>query len=149
MRDLQQLAESFKTKYERFITGCDAIELDEHWDKEADGEMDVYYENELLTVILRLIAADGRIGEAEIRYLNDAFGFDCDREFLDAVLENAGDTLEDFFENDFKPSVARLAKVNEKLAEAYKELFFLLCEIIAASDGVAEEEKALLKTLTL
>lgn len=144
MNDLQTLTESFKTKYESFITGCDSIELDEKWDKEANGEMDVYYENELISVILSLIAADREISGAEVRALNENFGFSCTAETLRLIYENCGEEIESYFDLRFVEGYETLRQISGKLADAYRELFDLICDIIAESDGAisdAELEK--------
>ena len=150
MKDLSILTDSFKLKYEKFILGCDSIELDESWDKEANGEMDVFYENEILSVILSLIIADGTIGEAEVRYLNDNFGLSYSVEQLKTVYIALGDEIDAFFERYFKAGYQMLQGIHEKLATAYKELFELICQIIVESDGrVSEEEKQGIAGLTL
>lgn len=147
--DLKKLTESFRTKYESFITGCDSVEFDTVWDKAENGEMDVFFENELLSVILSLIISDGKISDAEVRYLNDSFGFSYTVDELKEVYENLGEEIENYFEENFKSGYAMLRGINDKLADAYKELFSMICEIIACSDGVSEEEKAMLAELTL
>ncbi len=150
MDRLQILTESFKTKYESFLAGCDSLELDDKWNKAEYGEMDVFYENELLSVALSLIAADGRIGDGEVRFLNESFGFACTEETLRGVFDTLGDEIDGYFDAHFKAGYAMLKGVNGKLAAAYKELFGLLCEIISASDGViGDEEKEKLALLVL
>lgn len=150
MKDLSILTDSFKLKYEKFILGCDSIELNESWDKEANGEMDVFYENEILSVILSLIIADGTISEAEVRYLNDNFGLSYSVEQLKTVYTALGDEIDAFFERYFKAGYQMLQGIHEKLATAYKELFELICQIIVESDGrVSEEEKQVIAGLTL
>ena len=79
MKRIDMLTEEFKTKYERFLIGCDALEDLNLWDKEEHGEMDVFYQNDLVSVILRLIVADGEISEKEAVYLNKNFGFEIGR----------------------------------------------------------------------
>ena len=150
MKDLSILTDSFKLKYEKFILGCDSIELDESWGKDANGEMDVFYENEILSVILSLIIADGTISEAEVRYLNDNFGLSYSVEQLKTVYTALGDEIDAFFERYFKAGYQMLQGIHEKLATAYKELFELICQIIVESDGrVSEEEKQVIAGLTL
>ena len=150
MKDLSILTDCFKLKYEKFILGCDSIELDESWNKEANGEMDVFYENEILSVILSLIIADGTISEAEVRYLNDNFGLSYSVEQLKTVYTALGDEIDAFFERYFKAGYQMLQGIHEKLATAYKELFELICQIIVESDGrVSEEEKQVIAGLTL
>ena len=150
MKDLHLLTESFKTKYESFITGCDSIELDEVWDKTEYGEMDVFYENELLSVILSLIIADGKISDEEVKYLNDNFGFSYTVDELKNVYLNCGEEIENYFESNFQAGYEKIKTINGKLAAAYKELFELICQIISESDGVvSEEEKQAIAELKL
>ena len=150
MKTLDLLTESFKTKYESFLTGCDSIELDDVWDKDANGEMDVFYSNDLICVILSLIMADRNVSDEEVRYLNENFGFSYTVEELKNVYLNCGEEIGHYFETNFKDGYALLKRMNEKLAAAYRELFHLICEIIAASDGmVSDEEKRMIAGLTL
>lgn len=150
MKDLHLLTESFKTKYESFITGCDSIELDEVWDKTEYGEMDVFYENELLSVILSLIIADGKISDEEVKYLNDNFGFSYTVDELKNAYLNCGEEIENYFESNFQAGYEKIKTINGKLAAAYKELFELICQIISESDGVvSEEEKQAIAELKL
>lgn len=150
MKDLHLLTESFKTKYESFITGCDSIELDEVWDKTEYGEMDVFYENELLSVILSLIIADGKISDEEVKYLNDNFGFSYTVDELKNAYLNCGEEIENYFESNFQAGYEKIKTINGKLAAAYKELFELICQIISESDGVVSEgEKQAIAELKL
>lgn len=150
MKDLHLLTESFKTKYDSFITGCDSIELDEVWDKTEYGEMDGFYENELLSVILSLIITDGKISDEEVKYLNDNFGFSYTVDELKNVYLNCGEEIENYFESNFKAGYEKIKTINGKLAAAYKELLALICQIISESDGVvSEEEKQTIAELKL
>ncbi len=135
MKNVDALAEEFRFKYERFILGCDNQEDMDAWDKEALGEMDVYYENELLGVILRLIVADGKISDRESDYLNRCFGYEQTPEMLSEVYENCRERYVRPIEEDFAESCRRLEAVSAKLAAAYRELLSLICEILIESDG--------------
>ena len=136
MKDLSAMTEEFRAKYERFILGCDALEELESWDRDALGEMDVYYENELLGMILRLIVADGKISAREADSLNECFGFSQTPETLSEVYENCRERYERPIEDDFTESFRLLAAENEKLADAYRELLSLICDILIESDGM-------------
>ncbi len=150
MNYLDRLTDSFKTKYERFLIGCDSVEMDDVWDKSEYGEMDVYYENELITEILSVIVSDGVIGNTEVSFINRNFGFSCTEEDLRALYKNCGDEIDAYFESHFKAGYALLRRMNEKLAAAYAELFELIKEIITESDGVVNEaEKRKLAALAL
>ena len=63
MNNAARYIDSFKMKHEAFLVGCDAIEEMGLWNKEAYGEMDVFYSNDLVIVIIRLIATDGKISQ--------------------------------------------------------------------------------------
>ena len=52
MKNVEMYIDSFKMKYELFLIGCDSIEEMGLWDKKALGEMDVFYSNDLTSVII-------------------------------------------------------------------------------------------------
>ncbi len=150
--NIDALTESFKMKYEKFIIGCDAQEELAEWDTECNGEMDVYYENDLVGIILTLVVADGAISQKEVDYLNRCFGFDYTVETLEEVYKTCSSELDDLFCNRFSEGVEQLRGINEKLADAYVELVDIACDIIIASDDViatseTEAAKALKATL--
>ena len=136
MNNVAQYTESFKMKYESFQTGCDSIEEMGLWDKEAYGEMDVFYANDLASVIIRLIAVDGKITQREVDYLNETFDFSFTHEELCEVYSNCCDDIGHAFDESFENGITHMRKINAKLADAYKELLALVCEIIIKSDGV-------------
>ena len=43
MEQLKNYSESFKFKFEKFLTGCDSIEEMGLWNLDENGEMDAYY----------------------------------------------------------------------------------------------------------
>lgn len=141
MKNVEMYIDSFKIKYESFLTGCDSIEEMELWDKEALGEMDAFYANDLTSVIIRLIASDGKITHKEVEYLNKTFGFDYSLQELKYVYESSKDSLEHSFDENFENGISYMRKINAKLADAYKELLCLICEIIINSDGVIAQEE--------
>lgn len=136
MSNLEKYTQSFRMKYESFLTGCDAMEELGLWDKENLGEMEGYYVNDMVSVIIRLIATDGRITDKEVTYLNETFGFEYTVEELIAVYENCQEDLGRAFDENFENGIARMRRINEKLADAYKVLLALICQIIIESDGV-------------
>ena len=138
----EALAQEFRIKYELFLNGCDSVEEQGLWDKEEDGEMDAFYQNDLVSVILRLIAADGVVSQRETEYLNDTFGFSYDKRELEEVLACCGEEIGKSFDPQFKNGVSRLREINGKLAGAYAELLELICDIIAESDGMVTIEEA-------
>lgn len=140
--------DSFKMKHESFLIGCDSIEEMGLWDKDTLGEMDVFYTNDLTSVIIRLIATDGKITQKEVDFLNEAFDFEYTLDELIDVYNSCKDDIGHAFDENFENGITYMRKINAKLADAYKELLSLICEIIIASDGViAESEIAEVKRL--
>ena len=141
MKRIDLLTEEFKTKYERFLIGCDALEDLNLWDKDEHGEMDVFYQNDLVSVILRLIAVDGKISRKEAEYLNKSFGFDYTASELADIYENCEEEISHSFDEQFENGVTYMRSINEKLADMYKELLGLICDIIIESDDVIASEE--------
>lgn len=136
MNELQHYVDSFQAQYDAFRTGCDALEEQGVWSTELRGEMDAFYTNELVSVIIRLIAADGTITCREVEYLNKTFGFDYSLEALIAVYENCKEEIDRAFDEQFENGITHMRTINQKLADTYKELLRLVCRILIASDGV-------------
>lgn len=148
MKNVEIYIDSFKMKHESFLIGCDSIEEMGLWDKEALGEMDVFYSNDLTSVIIRLIATDGKITQKEVDFLNETFDFEYTLDELIDVNNSCKDDVGHAFDENFENGITYMRKINAKLADAYKELLSLICEIIIESDGViAESEIAEVKRL--
>lgn len=140
MKNLEMNTESFKTKYEAFINGCDSIEDMGLWDKESFGEMEAFYSNDLISIIIRIIATDKSIEQKEVDYLNKTFGFDYTKEQLVEVYNSCYENIvSESFDENFENGITYMRKINSKLADAYKELLYLVCKIIIESDGVVAE----------
>lgn len=136
MKNLEMYIESFKMKHELFLIGCDSIEEMGLWNKEEYGEMDAFYSNDLLSVIIRLIATDGKITQREVDYLNKTFEFDYTLEELAEAYDLCKEDIGRSFDESFENGITYMRKINSKLADAYKELLCLICDIIIASDGI-------------
>lgn len=150
MDRMERLTEEFKFKFERFLTGCDALEEMGLWNTEEYGEMESFYENDLIGLILRLIAADGEIHEKEAEYLNKTFGFTYTAEELAEFYASCRDAFDRAFDEQVKSGLTLMSGINGKLAEAYKELLRLMCEIITESDGsTGEAEREELRRVNL
>ena len=135
------LTESFKQKYEQFLTGCDAIEQAGGWDTEQYGEMETFYTNDLISLMLRLVATDGCVAQREADALNRLFGFSYTAETLADVYEVCQENICGDFDRLFAEGVDRLEAINAKLAQAYKELLTLICDIVMESDGVVSDKE--------
>ena len=135
MNRIDKLTEDFRYKYDRFFIGCDAVEEEGLWDKEENGEMDGFYQNDLVSVIIRLIAADGVISDKETEYLNKTFGFDYTTEELKEVYRSCEENIGRSFDETFESGITLLRSINEELADAYKELLCLICDIIIECDN--------------
>ena len=145
---LKALSEEFKLKHELVHTGCDSHEELSDWDLEKYGEMDVYYDNALITVILRMCASDGVFSPREMDYLRDVFHFDFTREELRDIYESMTSfENNDAFVDSLKKDIDMLWATDGKLCGAFCELVKLACEIIRETDGIAPGETALAELL--
>lgn len=138
MNNLENMVESFKIKHELFLTGCDSIEEMKLWNKEELGEMDAFYSNDMACVIIKLIATDGRITEKEVEYLNKTFDLDYDYDELIEMYNTCYDDIGEAFDESFANGISYMRSINSKLADAYKELLLLICDIIINSDGIID-----------
>lgn len=135
MENMKKYSEEFAFKLEHFMTGCDSVELTEGWDKEELGEMDVYYTNELVSIAIGLISSDGRCSGGEAQFMKDMFGFECTPDELEMIYENCKDNLKAMFDEGSRNGFTLMQSINEKLAESYKELVGLICDIVMEADG--------------
>ena len=135
MENIDNLTKAFRFQYESFHLGCDAIEETGAWDKEKFGEMDAFYENDLLSMIFRVIAADGKISAKEVEYLNRNFAFDYTVESLTEAYDNCRAEIGESFDAKFRNGVECMKNINAKLASVYTELLGIICDILIASDG--------------
>lgn len=110
--------DSFKMKHESFLIGCDSIEEMGLWDKEAHGEMDVFYSNDLTSVIIRLIATDGKITQKEVDFLNETFDFEYTLDELIDVYNSCKDDIGHAFDENFENGITYMHKINAMLADA-------------------------------
>ncbi len=136
MDKLKMYAESFKLKFEKFMTGCDALEEMGLWDKEKNGEMEAFYSADMVSVIIRLTAVDGKIVHDEVKYINDIFGFSYTEEELRTIYADCKEAIDTVFTEGLENGYSYMKRINEKLADAYKELIVLICDIVIESDGV-------------
>ena len=136
------LTETFRARFDQFTNGCDCLEDVSFWNLDEYGEMDVYFLNEILSIILRLIIVDGKISAREVEYLNKNFGFSYTKQELEEVCDTCQDELYDSFENRIKSDLDLLKSSNTKLVDEFKALIQLICEIISESDeSITLEEK--------
>ena len=143
MSNAKEYIDDFKANYDQFMMSCDAIEEEGKWPLDELGEMNSYFMNDFACVIIKLVAADGKIDEEELAFLNDALGFEYKAEELEELYKNDGDRIDAYFETELDDSLAVIRGINEKMAESYKNLLVMVGNIVIQSDNnVTEEEKA-------
>ena len=133
---LQQKAESFKTMYEKFVNGCDALEQSGAWDTDASGEMEGYYFNDIMCVILHLISADGLFADEEAQYVNDVFGFRYSADELREIYRTEGDDIQKMIDAELPAGYEKMKAISTGLAGHYRALMLMICDIISGSDGI-------------
>ncbi|MBQ3284214.1 MAG: TerB family tellurite resistance protein [Ruminococcus sp.] len=141
MQEKDKLTDGFKLKLEIFINGCDQKEIDLKWNREERGEMEAFYQNDLITFVISLMYADGKISVDEANYLNKTFGFEYSVKELREVHEFLQTELEGKFDDQLVDDVRYLISLDQKMGESFIDLLLMLCDIISQSDdAVAEEE---------
>lgn len=141
MNKLDSLTDSFVNRLESFMIGCDSQEEIKAWNKEINGEMDAYYLNEFISTVLRLVAADKIINENEVEYINQCFGFDYSLEELQEIYDNCHEEISGSISDRLSDDYKRLQTINNKLAEEFKQLLILMCDVIVESDGVVNDSE--------
>lgn len=142
MSELDINAESFQIKFDKFLISCEAVENATLWDVDTYGEMEDYYAELLVSIILRTITADGWVSDREVEYLNKLFGFTYESGELEQVYDGCADMLNsESFDTELTGGIARLRECNERLADAFIDLVLLVCDILIKSDEFVTEEE--------
>ena len=147
MSRLQELSEAFRFQYEKFVNGCAALEEQGLWDDARSESMETYYYNDIMCVILSLISADGTFSDAEAEYINEIFGFTYTPEELRAMYSTEGRSIRTLLTEEVPAGWKRLTQVNSRLAAHYRDMLFLVCDIIAGSDGIRTAESKEIQSL--
>ena len=141
MKTIDELTESFKFMYEKFLLGCEDIEKDVDWNEEEYGQMGAYFANDISCIILSLVVADGNISEEEVHYVNSNFDYKYDIDELRNVYENCKEKINSIRDGELEKDIELLESFNSKLADFFKELLEVICEIVVASDGVVASDE--------
>ena len=141
MEKFDLLTEDFRKRLEAFEMTCDSLDDVSEWNIDELGGMDVYYLNELVSMILRLIVADGTISAKEAEYVSKYFGFDYTVDDLNFIYENCRNELDHSFRERLLDDINKMRPVSEKLVEEFRGLADAICTIIAESDGAVTEEE--------
>ena len=141
MFNLKTQAEAFKLNYEKFLTACDALEEEKRWDTEKYGEMESWYFNDIMCVIIHLISSDGSFSRKEADYVNDVFGFGYTAAELAELYRVQGEDINRLILEDVPANYQLLKGFDGELAELYKTLLLQVCGIVADSDGVLHDSE--------
>ena len=140
--------EEFRVLYDQFVNSCDAAETAGKWDMEEYGEMEGYFFNTLMGILMNVINADGNIGAREAEVLNDCFGFSYTVDELIELYGYCGKDLVANYADNARIAMDLLRGIDAALTERFRELVLAICGIVAESeDGVLESEENLLASL--
>lgn len=143
MKTMDFNVSAFRELFHSFFERCETLsDIKGVWNEEENGKMGAYYENIFLSLILRLIAKDGKIQGEEIDYLNRCFfeySINYDEETLLMIYKNSSDFLSSSFIQWLIDSSNLL--VYEKMKRDYIELVQLICAIIIQSDGEVTKDE--------
>lgn len=141
MSNNQNGAEEFRLAYEKFLEDCDQAEDTGLWPLEELGQMEGWFANDMACLILRLIASDGEIREEEVRYLNDAFGFDYSVCSLKDVYAECGDRIGTYLEEALPESIGMLEQISPSMANDYRRMLQILARAVIGSDQIIRQEE--------
>ncbi|MBQ4350125.1 MAG: hypothetical protein II768_02610 [Clostridia bacterium] len=145
---MERKNDGFRVLYDQFVNSCDAAEAAGKWDKEEYGEMEGYFFNTLMGILMNVVNADGNIGEREAEALNENFGFSYTVDELIELYGYCGKDLEANYAENTRAAMELLCGIDEGLAERFRELVLTICGIVAESeDGVLESEEDFLDSL--
>lgn len=139
MSKLQDLTEGFQLQYEKFLHGCDAIEMNGDWDVYESGDMETYYFNDMLCLILHLVSVDGEFSGTEADFVNAIFGSQYTVKELTGIYQSEKKDIQSMVQDEIPADYRRLININEGLANHFKEMLFSICEIISESDGIVKK----------
>lgn len=141
MAQLELMSEDFKKLYAEFVQGCAALEADGSWDTLNSGDIITYYYTDLMSVILCLVAADGKYAPEEAEYVNRMFGFTYTADDLTEIMRTEFGNLSRLFREEVPAGFRILQAASVPLAAKYRELLFLACDIIAQSDNIVHPDE--------
>lgn len=143
MSQLDMSAETFQEKFEQFLMGCEDVEQGSIWNRDKYGEMQDYYAGLVVSIILRIVTAEGWISDEEIEYLNLVFGFSYESGDLEQVFEDCRDMVTSTnFDTQFSKSAMLLNHINAECYQEFRQLVALIGDIFSNSeDFISEMQK--------
>jgi uncharacterized tellurite resistance protein B-like protein len=145
---LQELKDDYNRVLYAFIGKCDELEAQKRWDVEQDGQMEAYFQNVLYCIVLRIASADGKFTKEERKYLHEIFDTPEDEDSVRDLFIECGDSVDEMFNTQIDDSIKKLEGKDPETADLFKNLIYLICEIVVASDeSLAGAEKELVERI--
>ena len=132
---MSAMTEEFVSALELFINECDAKEEYADWDYAERGHMAAYYQNDMLSFLLRLMGTDGVFSEQETDLLNETFSFRYRPDELEEIYETCESELGDDFDEHLEEDIRELYRMDENMGQMFMDLLLLICDMMAQSDG--------------
>ena len=144
MTGAELLTSVFVIRKELFFVACDSAEEKGRWDRERWGEMRVFFENDLVSTVLRVMASDERFSVSESGFLEDIFEIRYTAEELMELYQslNFEEGMEQFIQK-LRADIEMLKDIGDGLDTFFRELIVLICRIIGALDGISQQEREL------
>ncbi len=139
--------EDFVSALDLFINACDAKEEYFDWDYAERGHMAAYYQNDMLSFLIRLSGVDGDFSEKESELLNETFGFNLYPDELEEIYDNSIDELGDEFDDRLEEDIRELFAIDENMGQMFTDLLLLICDMMSQCDGFvySKEEEEIAK----
>ena len=136
--------DDFMVKFDEFLIACSELESSGRWDVDKHGPMSAYFETDLFAVVLQIMSADGVFERPETEVLNRMFSAEYTQRELFEIYKSIKPVVDGYCEKQARDAIKILRSVDEGLCDVYRELILDACDIVSASDGVAEDEERFL-----
>lgn len=149
MSKTEELKQQFITSLELFVQECDAKEEFAEWDYEERGHMAAFYQNDMISFLVRLIGTDGDFSEKEAQLLDETFGFRYSADELSEIYKlSESEIVGETFNSMLEAGIRELYSIDSNMGKMYTDILFLICEMMAECDGfVYSKEKEELENL--
>ena len=111
----EKLVEDFRSLWDDFCVRCEAAEAAGKWNVEEDGMMEVFFESDLMSVLLDAVSSDGVFGDDEAEVFSQMMDEKFTPHDLSEMYREVSDVVEDFTDGEAQDAVPRLAAIDATL----------------------------------
>ena len=138
----EKLVEDFRSLWGDFCVRCEAAEAAGKWNVEEDGMMEVFFESDLMSVLLDAVSSDGVFGDDEAEVFSQMMDEKFTPHDLSEMYREVSDVVEDFTDGEAQDAVPRLAAIDATLVDDYRQALLLACAILEQADGKVDASES-------